>query len=123
MLATRSRTVWSCSSLCAGSSGAASSPAERGLSQLSTVDPTAVLQPSGSPLFHTALLSLPQLLSADFVASALRTVDTRGEQLYALSVCTPLDSSDAFALTPDGASPLRTALSLISALQARCTSR
>ena len=78
---------------------------------MATLDASTALQPRGAPSFLAATLALPQLADPAFVSAYL----PRGEGgasdagagddecICALTAATPLDRSDAAALTPDGA--------------------
>jgi hypothetical protein len=64
------------------------------------VDETTAVQPRGTPSYYTAALALPQLLDPAFVDLHLRGAD--GRCTYAVTADTPMDTSDAWAVTPDG---------------------
>ena len=66
------------------------------------MDETTAVQPRGTPSYYTAALALPQLLDPCFVDLHLRGTD--GRSTYAVTTGTPMDTSDAWAVTPDGES-------------------
>lgn len=77
---------------------------------MATMDASTALQPRGAPFFLAATLALPQLADPAFVSAYLPRGDGGAdtgagddECFCALTAATPLDRSDAAALTPDGA--------------------